>query len=262
MTVKNLFSESEYFHVTARAINKSILFHDENDYYCYLSFLKKSKNNFDVKVLSYVLMDNHVHIMLRANASNLSKFMNSVLANYARYYNAKYERIGHVFNERYGRERIDDEKYLHNCIRYIHQNPVKAKICKFTYQYKFSSVHAFRNKKKNFRDIVDLSELENLIDLNNFNLWNEEKNDDKFIEAKPNKTTDKYLESILLECANVQNFSEFELLDEVNQHIAIKRVIDLGYPISQLIRLTGKSKRKIYEIKNGILSKHTKVTYF
>ena len=262
MEEKTLFADDVIYHVTARAINKSILFHEESDYYCYLAILKKSKSTFGVKVLSYVLMDNHVHQILKGKSKNISKFMNSVLSKYARYYNKKYERIGHVFNERFGRERIYEEQYLYNCIRYIHQNPVKASICKFTYQYKFSSTHAFRNSKKNFNKIVDLDEMTDYIENVNFKSWNEEKNNYHFLEARPNKTTDKYVEELLLEVANVKNLSEYELLDEIKQNIAIKHILDDGYPISQLIRLTGKSKRKIYDIKNGILGRKINTTYF
>lgn len=262
MKGKTLFADDVVYHITARAINKSILFHEESDYYCYLAYLKKSKNTFGVKVLSYVLMDNHVHQILKGSSENISRFMNSVLSKYARFYNKKYERIGHVFNERFGRERIDDEQYLYNCIRYIHQNPVKARICKTTYQYKFSSTHAFRNSKKNLNGIVDLNELDNLLDFEYFKTWNEEENADHFLEPKPNKTADKYVEELLFEIANVKNYSEYELLDEVKQNLAIKLILDEGYPITQLIRLTGKSKRKIYEIKNGILGKSVNVRYF
>ncbi len=73
-------------------------------------------------------MDNHVHIVIKEQKDTISRIMKRIGASYAHYYNKKYKRVGHVFQDRYKGETIEDEKYLLAVIRYIHNSPKKAGI--------------------------------------------------------------------------------------------------------------------------------------
>ena len=81
--------------------------------------------------------------------------MNKINSRYANYYNLKNARTGYVFNDRYHSENVENVKYFLTCLRYIHQNPIKAGICNKTYEYKFSSIHAYRRDKGNYLDLVN-----------------------------------------------------------------------------------------------------------
>lgn len=91
-------------------------------------------------------MSNHAHFIIRAELSMLSAYMLVVLTEYALYYNFKHKRNGHVFQNRFKSECIESETYFWSCLRYIHLNPVKAKITKRPEKYVYSSMNEFINK--------------------------------------------------------------------------------------------------------------------
>lgn len=92
-------------------------------------------------------MDNHVHILMKEGLKSISNVMHRLGASYAYYYNWKYKRTGHVFQNRFKSENVEDESYLKTVLRYIHQNPVKAKIISKCEQYTWSSSQVYYGKK-------------------------------------------------------------------------------------------------------------------
>ncbi|QDR82005.1 transposase [Sporomusa termitida] len=116
------------YHITARGNNRQIIFRDEFDKTYYLTLLKHYKEKFACKLYAYVLMDNHVHLLLTVTSQPLAKVMQGVQLCYTQYYNKKYAHVGHVFQQRYNAELCADESYLLLALRYIHNNPLKAQI--------------------------------------------------------------------------------------------------------------------------------------
>ncbi len=114
----------------------------------YSNLLYKYLKKFDVKIIAYCIMNNHAHLLIYVEQVNaLSEFMRAVNTTYALYYNKKYKKVGYVFRNRYKTEPIYNEKYLINCIHYIHDNPIKANICKVRQQYKYSSYYEYKLNK-------------------------------------------------------------------------------------------------------------------
>ena len=138
--------ESEYFHVMVQGINREYIFKKEIWKKKYLdSILEKCKDQ-NVIVLAYCIMDNHAHMLLYTKQiKNLTKFMSSINTKYAIYYNKTNGRCGFVFRDRYRCENILTQNHLQNCIRYIHNNPVEAGICKNQKEYEFSSFKDYMN---------------------------------------------------------------------------------------------------------------------
>lgn len=122
-------SPTGYYHVIQRGVGKQILFEDERDYNRYLRKLRESKEHYQVSVVAYCLMSNHVHLLLHSeDIAAISRMMRVLGASYASFYNIKYDHTGHVFQDRYLSNPIRDEEHLFTCIRYIHNNPVRAGI--------------------------------------------------------------------------------------------------------------------------------------
>lgn len=96
-----------------------------------------------IHIAAFCLMNNHVHIVVKTDPSSLAKAIKSVNIKYAMRFNQQRERIGHVFQDRYKSEAIEDDKYLLQVIRYIHNNPVKAKLIKSPEQYQWSSYNEY-----------------------------------------------------------------------------------------------------------------------
>lgn len=142
-----LHLEGGFYHLIARGDNKETIFQDPKDYSSYLSLLDKYIPLNGAVLHGYVLMPNHIHLILQAGARPLSKLMQVVQQTYTQGFNKRYERVGHVFQGRYKAFLIDEESYLLALIRYIHLNPVRANICATPEQYPWSSHHHYTTGK-------------------------------------------------------------------------------------------------------------------
>ena len=134
------YLKTSFFHVMSQGINKNFIFEDSIDIKFYIKNMYEIKDKYNVKIIAYCIMNNHVHMLLEtAGVENLSKYMHCLNTRFGQYYNKKYKRVGYVFRDRYKAEGIYSEKQLYNCIKYIYDNPVKAEICKKPEEYKFSN---------------------------------------------------------------------------------------------------------------------------
>ncbi|MCL6558195.1 MAG: transposase [Firmicutes bacterium] len=118
--------EGAIYHVIARGNNQERIFLDPGDKIRYLELVIKYKQKYSYDILAYVLMDNHLHMLLRINRIPLAKVMQGVQQCYTQYFNRKYNRVGHVFQQRYKSFLCENDRYLAALIVYIHQNPVRA----------------------------------------------------------------------------------------------------------------------------------------
>lgn len=157
-------SNSIYQHVIVQGINKSYIFDNRIDILHYIKILKELTQECNIELISYCVMSNHTHMLIKTEEiENLVKFMRKANTKYAMYYNRKYNRVGYVFRNRYNSQDITTEAYLYNCIKYIYNNPVKAKICDNPYEYYYSNIKEFTNKYKvliNFDDIEESDDFE------------------------------------------------------------------------------------------------------
>ena len=129
------------YHIMIRGVNKENIFVNEDDKRKFLQISQYYLNKFDVEIYAYCLMDNHVHFLLKSK-ENFNKFMQCIQTVYATYFNKKYKRIGHLFQDRFKSIPVERESYLLECVRYIHQNPVKAKISSIE-KYLWSSYNEY-----------------------------------------------------------------------------------------------------------------------
>lgn len=139
---------SGFFHIMIQGINKEYIFEKDENKERYLNLMKKYYQKYNLKIIAYCMMNNHAHFIIYSeNINEISSYMHKVNELYAMYYNTKNNRVGYVFRNRYRSQYIYDREYLHKCIKYIHLNPVKAKMVKREEEYKYSSYQDFINKK-------------------------------------------------------------------------------------------------------------------
>lgn len=136
-------SETGIYHIMVRGINHQEIFHDEEDHLRYLKTLEQFAGKTGSTILGYCLMGNHLHLLIKEGHESISVFMKRLGTSYAYWYNLKYERVGHVFQDRFKSESVEDDAYLLTVIRYIHQNPVKAGIVKKVQEYRWSSYPSY-----------------------------------------------------------------------------------------------------------------------
>lgn len=143
------------YHITNRGNRKEIIFRESIDYSVYLGILKETLKFYEddnYKLISYCLMSNHVHLILKTGTKDPSFFMRRVNSMYARYFNSKYEYVGHLFQSRYFSNLINNVIELLEVSRYIHLNPVRAKIVDSPEKYVWSSYNKFVLDKDKFKD--------------------------------------------------------------------------------------------------------------
>lgn len=115
------------YHITCRGNERRDIFRDDKDRYTFLELLKDSLETYSPILYTYVLMDNHFHLLLETPLGNLSEFMRHLNISYTSFFNRRYDRCGHLYQGRYKSILVDKEGYLIVLSRYIHLNPVRVK---------------------------------------------------------------------------------------------------------------------------------------
>jgi REP element-mobilizing transposase RayT len=144
------------YHVMARGNNRQPIFLEPADFQQFLRQLARYRERWQFRIHAYVLMPNHVHLLLEVNAdATISRIMQIVTSMYARYFGAKHQKVGHVFQGRFRSRLVQTDTYLLAASRYIHLNPVKAGLCEDPLGYPWSSYGAYSNER---HDPLQLSE--------------------------------------------------------------------------------------------------------
>lgn len=120
-------SATGYYHIIIRGINRQSIVIDDQDRIKLIDTLRRYFVAPDTALVAYCLMDNHLHLLIRAEG-NIAMLIKKVASSYVYYYNHRYDRVGHLFQDRFRSEPIDTEAYLLTAARYILQNPLKAGI--------------------------------------------------------------------------------------------------------------------------------------
>jgi REP element-mobilizing transposase RayT len=141
--------EGACYHVTSRGNERGKVFFSEADCRKFLGYLEQAKKKYKVVLHSYVLMTNHYHLLIETPEANLSKVMHHINGAYTTYINIKRKRSGHLFQGRYKAIVVDRDSYLGELSRYIHLNPVRAKLVQKPEDYTYSSYQAYISGKRN-----------------------------------------------------------------------------------------------------------------
>ena len=228
------YIDTPFIHIMIQGINKEYIFNNKTDIEKYLKILKQTKEEINVTIIAYCVMNNHVHLLFYVeNMENLVKFMHNTNLKYAKYYNKKYNRVGYLLRDRYKKQPINSERHLLCCINYIHNNPVKAKLCKKPSDYKYSSYNnnMFQGDikiEKNIRNYVDLGKI------NNINY--EDKDFVLMEETEENK--EQLCKDIIKDYLIKENINLDQIINNNNLLINLVRYLKEEYKISY--RLSGK----------------------
>ena len=134
-------------HNMVQGLNRENIFIKDKYKERYFELMKKFYKQFDIKIIAYCIMDNHVHLLLYTeDIQNITKFMERINLIYAKYYNKVNDRVGYVFRGRFYMKPIYSQNHLFRCIKYIHMNPVKKGIVKEEAEYRFSSYNDYFSK--------------------------------------------------------------------------------------------------------------------
>ena len=144
--------EDAVYHVIARGNNRARVFEKSEEKNKYLDLLAGYKDRYGFQLYAYVIMDNHVHMLLRVGETPLAKVMQGIQQRYTQYYNRLYNHSGHVFEQRYKAFLCENDSYLIALVRYIHQNPVRVKMLEGIH-YRWSSHQAYIGRTEGLTDV-------------------------------------------------------------------------------------------------------------
>ncbi len=243
-------SENGFYHVMVRGINKQKIFQEENDYKKFCFILKDNKMISDCKIFAFCLMPNHVHILIKIENDPLDVIMKRVVGRYACWYNKKYERVGHLFQDRFKSEIVDSEKYFVTVLRYIIQNPMKANLELEPGTYKWSSFGAYCGMEDHITD-VDLAEkmfgsLERVI-----NYFKQANCDEVMDTDDESRLSSEQAKMIFFKVSGGDTIEHFNSFSTRKQKQIILELNARGLTLPQIRMFTGKSKSTICRIKRS-----------
>ncbi|WP_461207861.1 transposase [Clostridium sp. DL1XJH146] len=174
------------YHITIRGNRRNDIFRDEEDFEIYITLLEGNikfyENEFEL--VCYCLMDNHVHLLLHTYNKHMKYFMARLNGVYAKFFNEKYNYCGHLYEKRYFSELIENDSQMLQTSRYIHLNPVRAKMVEKPEDYRWSSYSMMIGDTK--EKIINSDRI-----LNYFNYENRRKAYKEFVEGVDNMINQK-----------------------------------------------------------------------
>lgn len=232
-------SESGIYHIMLRGINRQQIFEDEEDRNRFLKTLHNYKAQCGYEIYAYCLMGNHIHILLKEGREDLSLIMKRIAGSYVYWYNLKYHRYGHLFQDRFKSEPVETDEYFLTVLRYIHQNPVKAKLCNYAEEYAYSSMQEYLFDAT----LTDTDFTLSLLPREQFISYHREENTDQCLEIIESfRMTDEEAKALMLKIAKCNSVAAFQQLDRGTRNLCIHKLYEAGLPIRQISRLTGVSR--------------------
>ena len=256
------------YHMMLRGINRQSIFEDDEDYIRFISLLRSLVQRFDdngrplptqCTIYAYCLMNNHIHLLVKEQTDSISTTIKRVAVSYAYYFNRKYSRNGHLFQDRFKSEPVNDMTYFVTLMKYIHQNPVKAEIVDNIDNYRWSSWHEYVSanphlpsvcnvqsvfKRINQKDLIKL--ISSPIEMFEDPL---EKEDEKTVL---HHVCDSEARDLLRKLCSNSNLSIIQTFQRKERNSIIESALKYGLGIRQLARLTGVSYGIIQRINEKV----------
>ena len=243
-------SETGFYHVIIRGVNKETIFLDDNDRKMFLRLLRKYKAELECNVYAYCLMSNHVHLLIQDQQLNIGELMKNITCVYAGEFNKKHKRVGHLFQDRFKSQNVENQNYLLRLIRYIHRNPEKAGICK-TEEYKWSSYNEVLYGSK----IIDRDFILSIYNDNKFYAINEFKKqmtgeqddilDAAYLDEKISDIEAKRLIEYLIKTKQIPEITSKNLIKVIDGIREIKHITK-----EQIIRVLEIKRSTFYKMQN------------
>ncbi len=224
-------SSTGIYHIIIRGIDMQPVLADADDKNEFLNLLEYYKERCDYEVYGYLLMDDHIHMILHEGQKNISNIMKCIGVKYVAWYNARHGRDGRLFHDRFKSEPIEDERYLQKVLRCIYQEPVRIGLVTEIGKYKWSSYQAYLHEAAG---VIDVDKV--LLSFGKdaahrkiaFRKYMNAPANDICLEACREKITDEDLFSLLLRLSGVKSGADLKKLakrqrDEVLREVKAKQ---------------------------------------
>ncbi|MCM8711738.1 transposase [Clostridium sp. SYSU_GA19001] len=222
--------ENAIFHVMARSISEVNLFKDNQDKACYLEFVKKYQKTYEFRVYGYCLMDNHLHLIIDTNGTDISRIMHSINFSYAQYFNHKHKRHGHLFQDRFKSKMVKSEVYLYALSAYVHNNPCDIKgFENCPEKYEFSSLPIYLGLRHDPYELIEDGFIMGMFSKN------------------PKKARESYMR-LVYKCCDKVFKEEVEFLSEGTEYRSGRKILVRNVKIKEIIEFIA-LKMEVKKIK-------------
>lgn len=238
MATARIESASGIYHVIAKGVGGQLIVEDDDDRRCFVSLLKGNASKKTSSLLAWCLMDNHVHLLMRASKDDLSHCMARLLSSYALLFNSRHGREGHLFQGRFKSIPIEDDAYLLTVVRYIHQNPVKANMTP-TCVYPWSSYNEYMGGSGFTDTDVILQLFTGLEEFEEFHAIMDDSNAHARELEWDRRVSDEDALSYAKELFGDSGLGFVKALPKEKRDAAIRQMKDYGCTVRQIRRLTG-----------------------
>jgi REP element-mobilizing transposase RayT len=220
-----------------RGINKQQIFEDDKDCQKFLELLQIYKEKCELEIYAYCLMGNHLHLLLKEGSEDIGHSIKRIALSYVYWFNWKYQRSGHLFQDRFKSEPVQTDEYLLTVIRYIHQNPIVAGLCTTPEHYPYSSYSKYSHQANG--DLVDWEQALELLDRHDI-VSEKSEEPASCLDVGPSfRIADKTAQDLIMQLSQCTNASEFQALDKPTRNRYLAQLKKEGLSIRQLSRLTG-----------------------
>lgn len=235
-------SSTGIYHVMLRGISHQVIFGDDEDCEKYLETLKICQEKSGYIIYAWCLMGNHLHLLIKEGAEDLGNAFRRIGASYVYWYNWKYGRRGHLYQDRFKSEVVENDSYFLTVIRYIHQNPLKAGIVKDIANYRWSSYGEYIGKPRicdvEFALNMFSDDREEAIEL--FKKFNSEENQDRCLDYDQDiSLNDTEAADFIKSISGVSSPTEILGFDKEKRNEIIRACKEKGLSFRQIERLTG-----------------------
>ena len=243
-------SESGFYHVVVKGDGGQIIFESDADRKRYIEELSSALDGRKIRIHAYCLMDNHVHLLLEDCAADLSSFMKQLNERYAMYYSKATGRVGHVFQGRFWSEVVNDDEYFLSALRYIHCNPEPPGICKAR-DYPWSSYREYVYGPRFVETGLALTMLGGVPEFEAFHSAGA-------CSVKPFATsrlcrhlTYDELQRVAVNLLGRDTLNSLKTLEPALRKPYLDKLIESGYTITQIARITGIGQTTIHRQLNA-----------
>lgn len=246
-------SETGIYHVMFRGVNREPIFTDDEDNWKFINILKKYKETSGFELYAYCLMGNHLHLLIKEGKEDLAQSFKRIAGKYVYWFNAKYQRSGHLFQDRFRSEPVEDDTYFLTVLRYIHQNPVKAGMARTVEDYPWSSYQEYLGTP----NLTDTAQALSMMDLRALVEFHREEGKESCIDIpeERNRITDEEAQRMMSRLAGVENETEFQALSVEVKSQLLGQLREQGVSLRQIEEMTGETKGVIRRVTERALQK-------
>ncbi len=243
-----IISSSGIYHIILRSINQQQLFEEDEDFKKFLYVMSEVQIKYPFELYAYCLMGNHVHLLMANLTSPLKTIFQSIGARFVAWYNKKYERFGHLFQERFISKPVESEAYFLSVLQYIQENPVRAGICAYPSNYPWSSCQAYYGAKNRLVTKEPAIRIAGSSEL--LQQYFHHHSCDSHSATKPLSPSDQTAKQLILSLSGCTNPSDFQHMQKVKRNNYIILFSREGLSPLQIARLCGISRTTVYRILN------------